>query len=756
MHLATPWAAGWLRHPAGRVPARAGLLLVVAGLLVQAVLVAAGSGSWVVDAARLVTVAAAAGLCLLRVVLVAADRAAWALLAAGLLAWTTNAVRWLAGGPRTAPLPSLLDGVPLLFFLGAIGCVLLLVRARSTGPTPRWQSADALVAVLAAGSAAAALVGPRLGAAGGGVPGAVALAYVVLDVMLAGQLLVVASASGFRERGLWLLTGGLGLYLATDAAYTAAATASGYRIGDLTGLGWSAGIALLGIAAMVRPVAVRQLRLRPETVLALPALSVAVALAVLAAAEYARPEPGAVPLAVAAIAVASLRALHALHRSVLVTAAAHEAVTDELTGLANRRLLLSRLDAALAAGTGPYALVLLDLNSFKEINDTLGHPVGDELLRRLGPRLAGTARQGETVARLGGDEFAVLLPGVDTDEQALRAADRVLAGLLGAFVIDGLTLFVTASAGVALAPRHGTDGPTLLRRADVAMYQAKRSGGGAGLYRPRTDPHSRSRLEAATDLKRAIATGDIVCHYQPQVDVATGVPVGAEALARWSDERRGLVPPEEFLALAEQTGLMPALGDAVLRTALADARRWRAGMPSLRVAVNLSASSLLDSRLPDRVAAALAAADLPAEALALEIADGALGDAGRARATLERLHAMGVCVALDDYGAGRSSMMALRQLPVDQLKLDGGLVGAVVADRRARAIVRHTVLMAHALQIQVVAKGVEDAATLALVDQLGCDSAQGYLLAAPMPAGELTGWLGTPRVPAASRAAGAS
>jgi diguanylate cyclase len=335
----------------------------------------------------------------------------------------------------------------------------------------------------------------------------------------------------------------------------------------------------------------------------------------------------------------------------------------------------------------------------------------------------------------------VLLPGVDTEAAALRAADRVLAGLLGAFVIDGLTLFVTASAGVALAPRHGTDGSMLLRCADVAMYQAKRGGGGAAVYRPLADPHSRSRLGAATELKRAIAAGDIVCHYQPQVDVATRVPVGVEALARWADGRRGLVPPEEFLGLAEQTGLMPELAQAVLRAALTDVRAWRASVPHLRIAVNLSASSLLDSRLPDRIEAALAGAGLPADALALEIADGAVPDEGRARATVARLHEMGIRVALDDYGTGRSSVVLLRQLPVDQLKLDGGLVGAVVADGRARAIVRHTVLMAHALHIQVVAKGVEDAATLEMVDQLGCDHAQGFLLAPPMPGGDLTGWL---------------
>jgi EAL domain-containing protein (putative c-di-GMP-specific phosphodiesterase class I) len=273
------------------------------------------------------------------------------------------------------------------------------------------------------------------------------------------------------------------------------------------------------------------------------------------------------------------------------------------------------------------------------------------------------------------------------------------------------------------------------------MYKAKRAGGGAAVYRPLADPHSRSRLEAATELKRGIAAGHIVCHYQPQIDVPTRLPVGVQALARWADEGRGLVAPEDFLGLAEQTGLMPALFEAVLRSALAGVRSWRESVPQLRVAVNLPASSLLDSRLPDRVDAALAAAGLPADALVLEIANGALADAGRSRATVVRLHEMGVLVSLDDYGTGRSSVALLRQLPVDQLKLDGALVDATVDDPRARAIVQYTVLMAHALHIEVVAKGVEDAATLELVDQLGCDQAQGPVLAAPMPTEELTRWL---------------
>jgi diguanylate cyclase (GGDEF)-like protein len=506
---------------------------------------------------------------------------------------------------------------------------------------------------------------------------------------------------------------------------------------------------LFAAAAWQRPVPVRRLRLEGWALLAIPVASVAAALVVLAS----RPPVAATELAVGAIAVAALRATRAVRRSLAASDTAREAVTDELTGLANRRLLLRRLEATLADTGRSHALVLLDLDRFKEVNDTLGHPVGDELLRRIGPRLARTTRPGETVARLGGDEFAVLLPDVAGDDAALRAARRVLAGLLGAFVIDGLELFVSASAGVAVAPGHGMDGATLLRKADVAMYQSKRTRAGPALYRVGTDPNSRTRLESATALRRAIGEGQLVCHYQPQVDVATGVPLGMEALARWDDPRRGLLPPGEFLELAENAGLMGQLFDVVLRTALADCRRWRDGLDHLRIAVNLAASSLQDSGLPARVAAALRAADLPAGALTLEITDGGTFDAGEVRRTLGALHALGPRLALDDYGTGQSSIALLRELHVDQVKLDGGLVGSVVGDRRGRAIVRHTVLMAHALGIEVVAEGVEDEATLRALDEIGCDYAQGYHIAVPLPAGDVAGWL-APRV--ASRTAGAS
>jgi diguanylate cyclase (GGDEF)-like protein len=740
--------ARWLPSRAGRVAVAVGFGLAGLGVLAQVAL-ATRAASPVAGAARVATLGLAAALCLLRAVLVATDRPVWALLGAGLAAWTGGEAVWTALATPTVepPYPSLADAGYLLFYPLALAAVALLVRRRAARRAPPGVLADGLAGVLAAGSLLAAVIGSRLDEAAGGEPGAMAvsLAYPVLDVALVGLLAVAVAGTDFRERAWWVLTAAVLLFTVVDAVWVVEDASGSYVTGDGLDVLWTAAAVLFAAAAWQRPVPVRRLRLDGWTALAVPVAATAVALGVLAAAPATRPPGVAVELAVASVALAAARATLTARRVLAVCDEPDDSVTDDLTGLATRRLLLRRLDAALAGGGQPHALVLVDLDRFKEVNDTLGHPVGDELLRRLGPRLAAAALPGETPARLGGDEFAVLLPGVAGEDAALASARRVLAGLVGAFEVDGLTLLVTASAGVALAPDHGEDGVTLLRCADVAMYQAKRARTGAAVYRPGSDPHSRTRLEAATALRTALADGQVVCHYQPQVDVATGVTVGLEALARWEDPRRGLVSPEEFLGLAEQTGLMPRLSDVVLRTAVADCARWRERVGHLRVAVNLAASSLLDSTLPGRVSAALESAGLPADSLTVEVSERRLTDTGRSGETLAALRALGVRVALDDYGTGLSSVALLQQLAVDQIKLDGSLVGAVPRDRRARAIVRHTVLMAHALSIEVVAEGVEDGPTLQALDDLGCDAAQGFLVAAPMPPAEVRGWLALPR-----------
>jgi diguanylate cyclase (GGDEF)-like protein len=450
-----------------------------------------------------------------------------------------------------------------------------------------------------------------------------------------------------------------------------------------------------------------------------------------------------VGLAVVSVAGALLRAALAVRDARVAAETAHQAVTDELTGLGNRRLLLRRLDRLLdRPGPGRHALLLLDLDRFKEVNDTLGHPVGDELLRRLGPRLAAGAAAGSTVARLGGDEFGVLLADIPGERAALDVAERLTHALTKPFTVDGLTLHVAASVGIALAPEHGTATATLLRCADVAMYEAKRRRTGPVVYHRGHDRFTRTRLESATSLRRSLAAGDLGCQYQPQLDLATGAVVGVEALARWRHPGRGTLPPAEFLLLAEQTGLMADLTDVVLTTAVADCARWRAAGHPLAVSVNVATTMLIDAGLPDRVAAAVRRAGLPPSALVLEITEETLvTDAERTQATLAALRAAGVGISIDDYGTGYSSLSYLRDLPADELKLDRSFASALPADARARAIVRGTIELAHALGVAVVAEGVEDAGTLELLRRFGCDRAQGHHIAAPMDAGDLPGWL---------------
>jgi len=484
--------------------------------------------------------------------------------------------------------------------------------------------------------------------------------------------------------------------------------------------------------------------------LAVPAGAAAFGVAVLGYGNR-RPLPAfVVLLAAGAVLAAVLRTLLTLREVRSGVRSREEAMTDDLTGLGNRRLLLRRLTDLLAEDGSQrrHALLLVDLDRFKEVNDSLGHPTGDELLRRLAPRLAGRALPDETVVRLGGDEFAVVVPDVAGPEAAIAAAERIGAALDAPITIDGVTLHLTASTGIALAPEHGREPTTLLRRADVAMYHAKRTTAGRTVYRPSDDWNTRERLQTAADLRRALDRGEVLCHYQPQLDLRSGRVAGVEALVRWAHPTRGMLLPEHFLPLAEQTGLMRQLTEAVLRAALADCKGWEsAGLP-LAVSVNLGADSILDRSLIGQVPQLLAETGLAAGRLVVEITEGSLlGDPEQVKIVLQQLHELGVSVSIDDYGVGYSSLSYLQRLPVDELKLDRQLVTPVARDKRAAAIVGSTVDLAHALGVRLVAEGVEDWRSLGRLVELGCDRAQGYYIAHPMQPSALPDWLRAWRYP---------
>ncbi|GGJ83855.1 GGDEF-domain containing protein [Pilimelia anulata] len=437
---------------------------------------------------------------------------------------------------------------------------------------------------------------------------------------------------------------------------------------------------------------------------------------------------------------------------------------DALTGLASRTALVNAVASRAAArgrvGRTPMALILLDLDRFQHVNDALGHAVGDRLLVEVGHRLVAAAGPDDLVARLGGDEFAVLSLGVPTDGRARELAARLVAALRAPVVLDGLPLDVDASMGIALYPRHGDDVTTLLRRADVAMYEAKHSGSGVAVYAPESDHHSAERLALLADLRRVLedpTSDEIAMYYQPQVDIATGEVVGVEALLRWRHPRRGLVDPEELIRVAEQTAVMALLTRRVVDTVIGQVAAWAAAGCPLRASLNVSVRDLHTGELVDQIAGLLAEHDLPPHLVQLEITEGALmADPRRVLATIGKLDRIGVAIALDDFGTGYSSMSHLRRLPLTEVKIDRSFVLGMAADPDDAAIVRSIIELAGALGLRVVAEGVEDERIWRALYAAGCHVAQGWFHARPMPAADLVGWLGRyrPVTPARPGAAG--
>jgi diguanylate cyclase len=420
----------------------------------------------------------------------------------------------------------------------------------------------------------------------------------------------------------------------------------------------------------------------------------------------------------------------------------HRALHDTLTGLPNRALLNERLALALARpGAGSLAVLILDLDRFKEVNDTLGHQYGDELLRQVAQRACDTLRTSDTVARLAGDEFAVLLPDT-TGPDALALAERLIAEIHRSFAIGNVTVDVEASVGVAVAT--DTDTPeTLLRCADIAMYAAKDAKTGAVLYREEMHAEDSSRLLLLGDLRRALdVTDQLRLHYQPKVSLGSGGLCGVEALVRWQHPVRGLISPADFIPIAETTGLINRLTSHVLRLAIRQARAWLDDGLAIPVAVNLSPRCLLDPALVTQVTDLLREFDLPTHLLRLEVTETAvMADPRLAMTTLNQLHDLGIKLSIDDYGTGYSSMAYLKRLPVDELKVDRTFVLNIDSDQDDAKLVRGAIDLGHNLGLTVVAEGVEGAAHVAALHQLGCDVAQGFHYARPMPPNDLADWL---------------
>jgi diguanylate cyclase (GGDEF)-like protein len=430
-----------------------------------------------------------------------------------------------------------------------------------------------------------------------------------------------------------------------------------------------------------------------------------------------------------------------------------QSLHDALTGLANRKLLLASTSEVLddlQQNDGRVALILLDLDRFKDINDTLGHPVGDRVLQVVAARIKEAVRPGDLVARLGGDEFAILLRGLEDDATVTEVAERIRAELHEPISLDGTLVDLDASLGIALFPDHGDDFDRLHRSADVAMYVAKASGGGVAVYDADKDTNSLARLGLLAELRQAVENGGLELYYQPKISLATSEVVGVEALVRWQHPNLGLVMPDDFIPLAEQSGLMARVTDSLLDQALAQSARWDADGLRLVVAVNVSVRDLLDHGFADRVSAALARHSMDPSALILEITERRLlADLERGAKVLAQLVASGVHISLDDFGTGYSSLTLLKQLPVCELKIDRSFVSRIGDSEADATIVGSIVELAHALDLTVVAEGVETTDVLERLKALGCDQAQGWLVGLPMNAVDASAWIAAHRRDAA-------
>jgi diguanylate cyclase (GGDEF)-like protein len=386
------------------------------------------------------------------------------------------------------------------------------------------------------------------------------------------------------------------------------------------------------------------------------------------------------------------------------------------------------------------AVLVLDLDNFREINDTFGHKIGDGLLCQIGARLRQQLDADDLIARLGGDEFGILIADADAGH-AMKAAEAILH-VERPFLIEGHPLEVTASIGITAFPQHGTTAETLLQRADVALYVAKRSGNSAAVYRSEDDPYDPSRVVLQADLRQAIARREIILFYQPQVAIATGEVTGFEALARWRHARRGWIPPTEFIPVAERMGLIKPLTACLVELAARQLVDWQSSGISIRVAVNVSMRSLLDPRFPSSMKEIIAVSNAEARRIKLEITESALmTEPARVLQTMSELRALGFGFSIDDFGTGYSSLAYLQRLPVEEIKIDRSFVGELSNNAGSEAIVRATIELAGGLGLDVVAEGVEDEGTWQSLGRLGCSTAQGYFLSRPMPASEVEGWL---------------
>ncbi|MFZ0995316.1 MAG: EAL domain-containing protein [Candidatus Dormiibacterota bacterium] len=667
------------------------------------------------------------------------------------LSWATGDA--LLTWHRSSSGPQLADLFYLLFYPAAyVGLVLILRREAGRLVPATWL--DGVTAGLGAAAVCAAFLFRPIIESLGHRPAhdpigvAVNLAYPVGDVLLLALVIGATATFPGRPKLQWLVLAAACSVVAIGDSFNLVQLANSHSsVANIANsVAWPTAILLISAAMWIRPGPTNLLVTPRAPGFLLPGLGTFCGLAILFyGTMHHSLSPVAVGLASATLITASVRAGLSVRRlRELTDERQRQSVTDDLTGLGNRRQLFNLLDAYFAdrrdPGTPntPLAFLFIDLDHFKEINDSFGHSAGDSLLRQLGPRLKGALRGTDVLVRVGGDELGVIITGGDTG-YAASVAERLLDRLAAPFHLDAVSVRISASIGIAVAPHDADDSAGLMRCADLAMYRAKLSGVPFETYDSEIDDEG-NRLRLVDELRIAVEAGEFALHYQPQLNLRTRVVSTVEALLRWPHPRLGLVPPLEFLPLAEEAGLMRALTTIVLDQALTQCAAWRASGHDLSVSVNISITNLLDAEFIDLIREQLLSHQVPASSLILEITETTIvRDFERCKSVIAQLRGLGIGISVDDFGAGFTSLAYLGNLAVSELKLDRTFITGLGSGQATdAALVRATIDLGHALGLRVVAEGIEDNASLTVLTGMGCDLAQGFFIGRPVPADQLT------------------